>query len=208
MNHPKRFFSLLSIMLIAIASASALNAQTDAKLQPEPNYEAMLQVIIGQSDAAVKNDIPQNLTAISRQLRENFSFPSYRLANTFIGRISNTGSLEYKSVSDVFGQPSEQQDAPIFLEWSLGRLQTAPDARGQNVVVAQPFRFGARVPVNVAGPKGADGRSSVVLNYEAVGLNMNRVSLPENKPTLIGTLSLPKTTGTMFLVLTVKPTEN
>jgi len=48
----------------------------------------------------------------------------------------------------------------------------------------------------------------VVLNYEAVGLNMNRVSLPENKPTLIGTLSLPKTTGTMFLVLTVRPTEN
>lgn len=207
MNQPKRIFSLLSLALISFFGASTLRAQTDAKPQAEPSYEAMLQVVVGVNDAAARSDIPQNLNAISRQLRDNFSFSSYRLANTFIGRVAITGTLEYKSVSDIFGQPSES-DAPTFLDWSLGNLRSAPDARGQNVLYAQPFRFGARVPIRVGRTKGSDGQSSDLINYEAVGLTMNRLSVPESKPTLIGTLSLPKTTGTLFLILTVRPTAN
>jgi hypothetical protein len=43
-----------------------------------------------------------------------------------------------------------------------------------------------------------------VINYEAVGISMNLIGLPANTPTLIGTISLPKTAGTIFLVATVK----
>lgn len=207
MNQPKRILSLLSAVLIALAGSATLPAQTDAKMQAEPSYEAVLQLIVGVNDAAARSDIPQNLNAISKQLRDNFSFSSYRLANTFIGRIALTGTFEYKSVSDIFGQPSES-DAPAFLDWTLGSLRSAPNASGQNVLHAQPFRFGARVPIRVGRTKGSDGQSSDLINYEAVGLTMNRLSVPESKPTLIGTLSLPKTTGTLFLILTVRPTAN
>jgi len=206
MNQPSKILSLLSSLLIVLFGASTFFGQADAKTQADPSYEAVLQVILGVNDASARGDMPQSLSAISKQLRDNYSFPNYRLANTFIGRITNNGTLEYKSVSDIFGQPSEQ-DAPIFLEWTLGRLQGMPGPGGQPVLNAQPFRFGARVPVRI-GARTAEGKTNDVINYEGVGLTMNRVSFPENKPTLIGTLALPKTTGMMFLVLTVKPTGN
>ena len=205
MKNGKSLIFVVSAFLI-LACSELVFGQAD-KQAAAPSYEARLLVIIGQSEGGAKGELPQDLNAISRHLRQDFAFQNYRIANTFIGRISGDGSLEYKSVSDVFGQPIEQ-DAPIFLEWSLGRLQNLADSRGQSVLYAQPFRFGARVPVRVAGPRGGDGRAAEVLNYESVGLNMNRVSLPEGKPTLIGTLSLPKTAGTMFLVLTVRPVDN
>ena len=49
------------------------------------------------------------------------------------------------------------------------------------------------------------GRTSSVLAYESIGLTVNRLGLPERVPTLIGTLSLPRADGTMFLVATVRP---
>jgi hypothetical protein len=53
-----------------------------------------------------------------------------------------------------------------------------------------------------------NGKASDVVNYESVGLVVNRLAIPENRPTMIGTISLPKTSGTVFLVLTVKPAVN
>jgi hypothetical protein len=46
------------------------------------------------------------------------------------------------------------------------------------------------------------------VNYEGVGLTAYRISVASSRPTLVGTISLPKTAGTMFLVLTVRPAEN
>ena len=197
------FFIVLALLCVT----PAFFGQTHGSTAPEPSYQAVLQVVIGQMDAPARGELPQNLSGVSKQLRENFPFSGYRLANTFIGRIATAGSLEYKSVSDIFGQTSET-DAPTFLEFNLGRLSISSDERGQTVLLAQPFRFGARVPIRVSRSKTPDAPASDVLNYESVGLNMNRISVPENKPTLVGTLSLPKAAGTMFLVLTVRPAEN
>jgi len=33
------------------------------------------------------------------------------------------------------------------------------------------------------------------------------IGLPINRPTLVGTLSLPKTSGTVFLIATIKAAE-
>ena len=49
-----------------------------------------------------------------------------------------------------------------------------------------------------------DGKTSGTMVYEPVGLTVNHLVLPENRPTMIGTISLPKTNGTVFLVLTIR----
>jgi len=69
---------------------------------------------------------------------------------------------------------------------------------------ARSFRFGARVPVRVGSSKDDSGRVNPIVNYEAIGLTMHVMGLPANTPTLVGTISLPKTTGTIFLVATIK----
>ena len=206
MNRPKNFFlfSIVSFIFL-IGVVTSASAQVETK-QIEPSYEAVLQLIVGSSDTSIKGDLPPNLSTVSRQIKNNFTFANYRLANTFVGRIANTGSFEYKSLSDMFGQESSS-DSRTFLEWTLGGLRAVPDA-GQTSFQAQSFRFGARVPVKTGQTKNSEGQIIDIINYESVGLSINRTSLGENKPTLIGTLSLPKTNGTLFLVLTIKAVED
>lgn len=194
MNLSKYLFSLAFLVVVSAATATA---QTDSgPLQLEPSYEITLHVLIGSNEGAARGDLPPNLSAVTRHIRGNYSFTNYRLANTFLGRIANTGNIEYKSVSNILGQETDS-DAQTFLEWSMANFRTM-----QNGFQARSFRFGARVPVRSLAKDGA-GTMNAVVNYESVGLTMSMIGLRANTPTLVGTISLPKTTGTIFLIATV-----
>ena len=197
MNQSRRYFSFLALPFLIFLAFSAASAQTDPVQQAEPTYELSLQVVIGSNEPGPGTNLPQNLSGISRQLKNNFSFSNYRLATTFLGRISNNGNLEYKSISNILGQESDS-DAQTFLDWSIVNLRSM--ARGFQ---ARTFRFGARVPVQTGTGLG----DKAVINYENVGLNMTTLGLPANTPTLLGTVSLPKTSGTIFLVATIRSAD-
>jgi hypothetical protein len=200
MNLSKLASSLFVFPLIALALFSTAIAQSDAGQQLEPSYEVTLHVVIGSNEPDSRSEMPANLATVTKRLKSNFSFSNYRLANTFLGRISNTGNIEYKSVSNILGQETDAE-SQTFLEWSL-----VPFRVMQNGFQARGFRFGARIPIRTVAFKD-NGAANPVTNYESVGLNMNMVGLPANTPTLVGTISLPKTTGTIFLVATVKTAE-
>jgi hypothetical protein len=147
--------------------------------------------------------MPGDLNATVRDLRGRFGFQNYRLANTYFSRVALTGSIDYKSVTDIGGQNLDS-DSPSFLEWSLGSLREASPG---SAIVAQPFRFGARVPLRVSTVRDESGKVAGTVNYESIGLNVHRLSFRQNTPTLVGSLNLPKTSGTLFLVITARPVE-
>jgi hypothetical protein len=202
MNQSKRF-SLLALPLLFLFVCSTAFAQPDPTQQRfEPSYELSLHVVIGSNEPGTRGvDLPSNLAAISKQLKSNFSFSNYRLANTFLGRISNTGNIEYKSVSNILGQDTDPE-SQTFLDWSVTGLRSM-----ENKFQARTFRFGARVPVRTGSVKDDAGKISPVINYESIGLSMNMIGLTANTPTLVGTISLPRTTGTIFLVATIRSAE-
>lgn len=204
MNQLKWIFA--AALLFTCFFSISTSAQTDPA-PIESNYEAILQVVLGSSEATQKGDLPPSLNDVSRQLKTNFSFPNYKLVNTYIGRLANTGNLEYKSLSNIYGLEQES-DSPSFLDWRLVGLRSVSGAGGRKAFNVQHFRFGARVPIRFTNPADASGKAPTIVNYESLGLTLDKTSVPENSPTLIGTLSLPKTTGTVFLVLTVKPVDN
>ncbi len=199
MNQSKRYFSFLAFPILIVLAVSAVVAQSDATQQLEPSYEVALHVLIGSNEPGARTDLPAGLSAVSKHLKNNFSFSNYRLANTFLGRISNTGNIEYKSVSNILGQETDAE-SQTFLDWSIGNFRSV-----QNGFQARSFRFGARVPVRTGTFKDSTGMLNPVVNYESIGLTMNMIGLPANTPTLVGTISLPKTTGTIFLVATIRP---
>ena len=202
MNQSKRYFSLLALPLLFLLACSAVIAQSEPFQQTlEPSYELSLHVVIGSNEAGAKGDLPANLAGISRQLKNNFSFSNYRLANTFLGRISNTGNIEYKSISNILGQETDAE-SQTFLDWSLTGLRAT-----ENRFQARTFRFGARVPVRTGTMKDEAGKISPIVNYESVGLSMVMMGLSANTPTLVGTISLPRTTGTIFLVATIRSAD-
>ena len=199
MNHTMRYRTYaFAFPLLILISANVIFGQAMPP-QLEPSFEVSLQVVIGSNDATgARADLPPNLATISRQLKSTYSFQNYRLANTFLGRVSNNGTVEYKSVSNIFGEPTEGGDAQTFLDWSLVNFQAMPTG-----FQARSFRFGARIPVVTRQTKD----TAPMMAYEAIGLTINTIGLPINKPTLVGTISLPKTIGTVFLVATIKPAE-
>jgi len=208
MTKPNFIFKTTSVFVLCLLSLTLSFAQADARAaQVEPSYEVVLQVVVGSNDAAQKNNLPANLAVVTKNLRNNFSFSNYNLSDTYIGRVANTGSIEYKTLSNNFFGQAQNSQTPSFLDWTLGSLRSAPNGKGQNMIQIQPFRFGARIPIVTASLRDESGKANSVVNYEAIGLNMHRVSLPENSPTLIGTLPTPKTGETIFLVLTVRPVE-
>jgi hypothetical protein len=206
MNQPKFFLSAIFGLSLIFALSLAAHGQTDTRPQVEPSYEVSLQLLIGSNDATQRTDVPANLAAISKQLRSTFTFSNYRLATTFLGRISNNGNFEYKSVTNIFGQESTAS-SQTFLDWSVANFRTGPTAKGAPGFQAQAFHFGARVPVLVGGAKDENGKMSPVVNYESIGLGLGKMGFAENVPTLIGTLNLPGADGTIFLVMTVRSAD-
>lgn len=205
MHHPNHLKHLVLLLMIGAAASIHVFAQSEP-VQADRSYEIQLHALIGSNEAGEGTPLPAGLRIIANQLKPEFNFTSYRLANSFLGRISNSGSLEYKSVSGLLGTEAAGEHQ-TFLEWSISGLRELPVSNGPANFIAHGFRFGARIPVHVAGAREQPGGSGPVVSYESIGLNLNRLGVKEGTPTLIGTLSLPKTTGTIFLVLTVRPAD-
>jgi hypothetical protein len=204
MTKHKFAFSIAAFFSLCLLSSLNCFAQA-SKNQIEPSYEVVLQTLVASNSANNKTDVPQALSNVVKRLRTNYSYPSYRLTSTFLQRIANTGNIEFKTISSE-AIPNQERNLSTFFDWSLSGLQSLPNVKGQNSIQFQSFRFGQRVPL-INSIKDESGRTSSVVTYEQIGLTLQRFSLGENSPTVIGSLSTAKSDELMFLVLTVKPVE-
>ncbi|MGD9587489.1 MAG: hypothetical protein AB7Q37_09760 [Pyrinomonadaceae bacterium] len=196
-----RIFKTVAISFIFAAAAVSAAAQGDPPRPAEASFEAVLYVLAAGGQSAQGDAVPSSLNAISREIRAEFGSANLRVINTYFGRLSSMGNLDYKGVSNAYA-PEAMPGSPSFLDWRLTGIRIAQIASGQPAFQLQSFRFGARVPVRAG--NFADEKAPAPINYEAIGLTVERVSVRENVPTLIGTLVQPRTDGTLFLVLTVR----
>lgn len=197
MNQPKIYLRSLVLITMVFGLVAVSRSQTEEKQSTEPSYNITLQIVVGSNDDG-RSELPENLKNISQQFKSIYPYSTYRVTNTYMGRVGNNGSFEYKSLADLPGHQSNT-GAASFLEWSIGNLRL-----GDNSFVANSFRFGARIPVNLA----VAGEIGNTTTYESIGLNLARVGVPVGTPTLLGTLSLPKTDGTLFLVMTANRSDH
>lgn len=196
MNKSKTFFSIFTLFIFCLANAAGTFAQTENKLtQADPVYEVVLHTIVASNNAGGKTDVPQALSSVVKKLKINFSFNNFRVTTTYLERVSNTGGVEFKSFAPI------PNASPIFSEWTLNGLRSVQNSRGQASIQIQGFRYGQRVPIKIGG----GGNSPI--NYENIGLTLNRFGLSVGEPTVIGTLSTAND-ELMFLVLTVNSMEN
>ena len=201
MYRAKTFLRLLVAAAVVLAGVLAVSGQSESR-QLEPSYQVSLQFVMGTNEGG-KSELPANLAEIAKDLRSDFGFSNYRVAGTLFGRVGNNGNYEYKSVSNIFGQESTA-GTPTFLEWTIAGVHSVPSDKGR-AFEGSAFRFGARVPVAMAREEG--GKTNMAVSYESVGITAMRFGLAENTPTLIGTMSLPGTPGTIFLVMTAKAAD-
>jgi len=192
-------------LLFLLAGVVAVSAQNDPRQPVETSFDITLNLLSGSTDSAQKGELPSALAPIAKQLRGQFGLSNLRLADTYIGRIGNNGTINYKSLADIEGRV--QPETPSFLDWSIMGLRDI--AGGQKGFYIQAFRFGARVPVRVNSGVDPTGKQMSQIQYEAIGLTVERMTVSENLPVVIGTIASPKADGgRVFLVLTVSPAGN
>ena len=88
MNRSKLFFPTAIFALLVFSGLTAAFAQTEIK-PIEPSYDVTLHIIQGSNDGP-SGTLPADLAGVSRELKSNFSFSSYRLADTFLGHLLDT----------------------------------------------------------------------------------------------------------------------
>jgi hypothetical protein len=198
--------AFLIVCLLNLTSSSFAQSTSAPKNQIEPSYEVVLQTLIASNLSTNKSDIPQTLSGVVRKLIADYSYSNFRLGSTFLQRVSNNGAVELRSVSnEPISNP--ERNYTVFSELTLNDLQNFSDAKGRNSIKFSNLRFGQRIPIVMTTIKDDSGKSNPVVNYEQIGLTLQRFSLAENTPTIVGSLSTTKPDELMFLVLTVRPTQ-
>ena len=201
MNKPKTIFTNLSFIFVCLLSLTNIFAQTEnprPQVRAEPNYEVMLHVLIASNKSGGKNNVPQSLSGVVKKLKGQFAFSDYRLDSTYFQRIG--GSAETKDVSNDTNSQMQGKFMPIFTEFSLVNLSGFPGVQGKKSVQFQSFRYGQRIPVQ-------NSSGSGVVNYEQIGISIRQLNLPENIPTVVGSLATSNPDELMFLVMTVTSDE-
>ena len=198
MKNTKILFLITFVCLLGLTNIFAQTETPRPQPQAKTGYEVVLHVLTASNITADKASVPQSLSNIIKKMKNNFSFSNYRLDSTYFERIGETGTLMLKGVSQ---QPASTQEnySPTFSEWSFSDMQSLLDEQGKNSIQFRDFYFGQRVPIKSL----ANG----AINYETIGLTMRNLSLPENIPTVIGSLSSSKPDELTFLVLTVNSAQ-
>ena len=198
MKKPK-FFILAIVFLFSL---NTVFAQTNEKNVIEPSYEVILNVVVASNNAGEKSKLPPSLSGLVSKLKNDYLYTNYNLAATFLERVSTNGVIGHTGILNQLDQT--RQNNIYYSDWGLSGLQAGKSEKGNDLIHFQSFNFGAKVPVVTAVNAKGDG-SGEIINYESIGIRITRFNLPENTPTIIGSLATPKTDEFIFLILTVRP---
>ena len=186
-----------AFFVVFLLSLTNTFAQTQPKPQAETSYDVVLHILTASNNSGDKSSVPTTLSNVVKKLKTVYSFANYRLDSTFLQRVANNGNIEFRGIDNTSIQ--NQENSPqTFLDWTINGFQSLPNTNGQNLIQVQNFRFGQRVPIRTS-----DGG----INYEQIGLTIQRFSMSENVPTIIGSLSTSNPNELTLIVLTVKPAQ-
>lgn len=190
-----QLLALQIALVFALASAASAAAQNNDAQSPPADYEVQLYVLVASQSTSSYSPLPPALRSMTTQLRNSLSFENYGVAITSLIRVPSGGSASANSVTTALPAPTEANGrAATYYGYELKLVRPTPDAAGQNVVQFAGFNFTMRVPIKTLGGG---------LNYESVGQRTS-LTLRENTPTLVGTLTTSRPDELLILVAQVR----
>ena len=205
----KQVVFICSIMLCCVlASASLAQAQgqgqtsTASTTREDVDLEVKLELIVASNSAGEGAKLPPQLDATIKQLRASLPYSHYRWAATFINRVNNGADSTTKGIAGpLLGTTPPTSSVPSFYDLVLSDVSLASSGTRQALVHFR-MHFGARLPI-VVGSSGAGSGSSQSVNYEGTGISTT-LSIRENEPVVVGTMSLGPSNEMLVLVVSVK----
>jgi hypothetical protein len=159
----------------------------DQPVAPEPDVELRLSVLIGSKTPLTAPAVPDDLSAVVKQLQATLKYPHYALMTAGIQRTKTGKGVEGSGVAEptLLGMKAED-NRPIFYSYKLTSMTV-----GTGSIEVGNFQFSMRIPINVG--------SSI--QYQSVGFE-TPVSLKPNEKVVIGTTTM----GDKALIVVVTAT--
>ena len=197
MNKP----NCIAITFFVILVLSVSNAFAQPERTMEPSFEIVLQTLEGSNGTPINSSLPDSLGAIAAKLRSNFANFNFKVVSTHLQRISNNGSLNFKTVLTGLN-PDETMT--VSASWVFDNLNLAADPGGHNAIAFRSFFFQAEFPYKTTVFNEKNGGMVPAIGSDQIVVRNQTLSIPENEPTLLGTLAVPKSDKSIFLVITVR----
>jgi hypothetical protein len=206
-------FLALCAALCLMSGSLNVQAQTTTPTPAESkddvtNLDTQLYLIIGTNQDVVESRLPSSLDSVVRQLRAALPFRNYRLTATLINRVKNEGRLEISWIGGPLASAAGAASAatPSFSRFHVRQVKLLQSNEGQQMVQMAGFNFGARIPVQTAGPVAANGAVVPTINYENTGVSTD-ISMRESEPVIVGTLNIGPSGDAIILVVSAKRTQ-
>ena len=187
----KRPISLVTISLFLCLSIFAQSENVVADGQPRQDLRAVLYFLIGNDNTTAGGELPKELTEAAKEIKSGWNHRSLVLAGRQMVKAEAPGTFKSRISIDL-GNDGNARIPTSFLDWATS-LRSAEG----NQVRLGGSTFSIRTPIRIA--KAESG--SDVFNYETFSTSMSGLSVRKSEPTLIGSLSLPATGGTLFMVI-------
>lgn len=193
----KKNYFMSIVLFVALFGIISISAQ-EKQIKPNKTYKIYTYTVVGSNDSGNKSSLPQNLQSEFNKIRGNFGYSNYELLSMQFQLIKEKGSIEYKSILKDF-EPADVSELPVFSEWTY-RGFGENSIEGRKVGSFKTFQFGIRFPVKYSSMK-SEGKSSVVTNYERIGLISRNMDFVVGQPVLFATLPIEKIDKTLFFFI-------
>jgi hypothetical protein len=202
----RRMFICTLALCFVLTSAGAALAQgqsstsslSSAERKGDVDLEVQLHLLLASNTAGEGAKLPAKFDAVVKQLSSTLPYSHYRWASTFLNRVNIKGNSSIKGIAGpLLATTAPSSATPSFYDLMIGNVGLTTGTAGQELIRFN-LRFGARLPVVVGG-----GAAAPTVNYESTGID-TLISVRENEPVVVGTMSLGPSNETLVLVVSVK----
>lgn len=191
-----------ALSLTAYAQENAAAPQTPAvtgsmvREQPGVDYEVQLYMLVASQNVTTYGSVPAVLRPLVGQLRNSLGFENYGVALTTLNRLRSNQGLSANGATRGLPAPTTANGiAPTLFTYTIDRARAATDEAGQSIVQLERFVMNLRAPLA--------GFGTGSIDYQNVGFTTS-VSLRENTPTVIGTLTTSRPDEILVLAAQVR----
>ena len=131
MNKTKVLFMITFICLLG--SANNFAQTQNQPRQADTSYEIVLHILNASNSTANKASVPQSLSNVVKKLKNIYPYSNYNLDSTYLGRVANLGTMEFRGVSKKTEQ-NQENSANVFTDWTINVLRSLPDSQTKNSI--------------------------------------------------------------------------
>jgi hypothetical protein len=159
------------------------------------NIEFTAYVLAASTQANQGGELPRELESVAKQLKNIFSYQSFRLLDTMVLRVRNGQDGQ---ATGLFQPPTgSPEGAPGIFYMANFRQASLSEGSMGNVIQVRELRFNARVPVRTG---------SASFQVQDVGFNTG-IDIREGQKVVVGKTNLDGSNSAMILVVTARVVE-